>query len=173
MEFLHEKYGMEKDLAVMSSNFVYDTVRMASEAGFKKMLFAGHIGKLVKVAGGIKNTHSMYGDHRMEILSEITEYVMSRETDYLIHGTESTADYDNDSQKLLERIADCVMTDEAVRIIKEAGLGEIVFTEMAKRIKENMEGWSEGRLQVEIIVFANENTELVATDNAHKWAAEL
>ncbi len=173
LDFLHEKYGMEKDLAVMSSNFVYDTVQIASEAGFKKMLFAGHIGKLVKVAGGIKNTHSMYGDHRMEILSEITEYVISRGSDYSVQGTGSTVDYDNDYQKLLERIADCVMTDEAVRIIKEAGLGEPVFSEMVKRIKENMESWSDGGMRIEIIVFANENTELVATENAHKWAAEL
>jgi cobalt-precorrin-5B (C1)-methyltransferase len=65
------------------------------------------------------------------------------------------------------------MTDEAVRIIKEAGLGEPVFSEMVKRIKENMESWSDGGMRIEIIVFANENTELVATENAHKWAAEL
>ncbi len=196
LDFLHEKYGMDKELAVMSSNFIYDTVKMAEEAGFTKMLFAGHIGKLVKVAGGIKNTHSMYGDHRMEILSEITKYVSGSGEEQSISGsgedqsiscseedqsiscsgenqsisaTEKSSDYDNHSQKLRGKILDCVMTDEAVRIIKEAGLGDQVFTEMAKRIKNNMESWTDGRLQVEIIVFANENTELVATGNAHKW----
>ena len=36
--------------------------------GFEKMLLTGHIGKLVKVAGGIMNTHSKEGDCRMELL---------------------------------------------------------------------------------------------------------
>ena len=41
---------------------------MAVKAGFKKILFIGHIGKLVKVAGGIMDTHSKNADCRMEIM---------------------------------------------------------------------------------------------------------
>lgn len=151
--FLSEKCGIDKDIAVMTSNFVYDSVMIAKEEGFSEMVFAGHIGKLVKVAGGIKNTHSRYGDHRMEILTDITGmFSCGKEFD-----------------ELKEKIAECVMTDEAVRIITEAGLADKVFPKMASLIKENMEKWAEGMLKVEVIVFSNEYTELVSTVNAHEY----
>lgn len=34
---------------------------------FKQVLLAGHIGKLVKLAGGVMNTHSKYADARTEL----------------------------------------------------------------------------------------------------------
>ena len=40
---------------------------MAKEYGFKKYFLTGHLGKLVKIAGGAKNTHSKYGDGRMQL----------------------------------------------------------------------------------------------------------
>lgn len=151
--FLSEKCGIDKDIAVMTSNFVHDAVMIAKEEGFSEMVFAGHIGKLVKVAGGIKNTHSKYGDHRMEILTDIV----------------SSFARDKEFEELKEKLAECVMTDEAVRIITEAGLSEKVFPKMAELIKENMEKWAEGLLKVEVIVFSNEYTELVCTQKAHEY----
>ncbi len=142
--FLSERYKLEDSSAVMTSNFVYDAVRIALSEGFSKMLFVGHIGKLVKVAGGIKNTHSRYGDHRMEILSDIA----------------------NDDG-IRSELSECVMTDEAVRIITEKGLADKVFPKMAELIKKHMEEWAEGKIQIEIIVFSNEYTELVSTAGAH------
>ncbi|WP_243114051.1 cobalt-precorrin-5B (C(1))-methyltransferase CbiD [Butyrivibrio sp. XB500-5] len=142
--FLSERYKLEDGNAVMTSNFVYDAVRIALSEGFSKMLFVGHIGKLVKVAGGIKNTHSRYGDHRMEILSDIA----------------------NDDG-IRSELSECVMTDEAVRIITEKGLADKVFPKMAELIKKHMEEWAEGKIQIEIIVFSNEYTELVSTAGAH------
>ena len=151
--FLSKKCGIDKDIAVMTSNFVYDSVMIAKEEGFSEMVFAGHIGKLVKVAGGIKNTHSRYGDHRMEILTDITGmFSEGKEFD-----------------ELKEKLSECVMTDEAVRIITEAGVSCKVFPKMASLIKENMEKWAEGTLKVEVIVFSNEYTELVSTVNAHEY----
>ena len=37
--------------------------------GLKGILFVAHIGKFIKVAGGIMNTHSRDADARMEILA--------------------------------------------------------------------------------------------------------
>ena len=156
LSFLKEVYGIDESLVVMSSNFVYDTVKIAVAEGFKKMLFTGHIGKLVKVAGGIKNTHSMYGDHRMEILSELSKQCLDEST-FL---------------NIKDSLSECVMTDEAVRIINETGNGHAVFQKMADCIKTNMESWSGGQLEIEVIVFANENTELVATSKAHEYIKE-
>ena len=71
-----DSYHIDEDDAVTISNFVYDSIKAAQEAGFNEVLFVGHLGKLIKVAGGIKNTHSAYGDHRMEILSDITKALL-------------------------------------------------------------------------------------------------
>lgn len=168
--FLKEKYNLEENAAVMTSNFVYDAVRIALEEGFKKMLFVGHIGKLVKVAGGIKNTHSRYGDHRMEILSDIAE--MYEESGGERNNAGSKAQSASGSS-IRSELSECVMTDEAVRIITEKGLADKVFPRMAELIKKNMEEWAEGKVQIEVIVFSNEYTELISTDKAHEYIKKL
>ena len=52
---------------VMCSNFIGDALDSAAMYGFDEMLLVGHIGKMVKLAGGIMNTHSMYADCRTEL----------------------------------------------------------------------------------------------------------
>ena len=157
LKFLADTYGLSEDAAVMCSNFVYDTLCFAREAGFSKVLFAGHLGKLIKVAGGVKNTHSAYGDHRMEILSEVTR-------SFLPEGYKGN---------LIEDIEGCVMTDEAVRLITEAGMKDEVFKEVAERIKSSMEGWMDGQMQVETIVFSSGYTKLVETEGAGEMMERL
>ncbi|MBR1441161.1 MAG: cobalamin biosynthesis protein CbiD [Lachnospiraceae bacterium] len=160
LTFLKEVYGTPEETAIMSSNFICDTVGIAVEEGFSKLLFVGHIGKLVKVAGGIKNTHSMYGDHRMEILCSLLKKIRKR-------------DGLPEDPELEERIMECVTTDEAIRIIREVGLAKEVCDEMTSSIKANLEAWSEGNLEAEVIVFAGENTELATTARAHAWIKNL
>ena len=41
---------------------------MVGELGFEAVLLTGHIGKLVKLSGGIMDTHSREADARMELL---------------------------------------------------------------------------------------------------------
>lgn len=159
MTFLSERYGLEEGSAVTTSNFVYDAASIALSEGFDKMLFVGHIGKLVKVAGGIKNTHSKYGDHRMEILTDIAVSFAGEESEQ--------------AERIKKSLSECVMTDEAVRIITEEGLADKVFPRMAEMIKTNMEEWTEGKIEVEVIVFSNEYTELVSTGRAHEFIKEV
>ena len=56
-------------LAVQTSNFIGDALDLCRELGFSGALLVGHVGKLVKLAGGMLNTHSRWGDCRMEILA--------------------------------------------------------------------------------------------------------
>ncbi len=64
-----EGLGLDPERAVMTSNFIGDALDLCRELGFRGALLVGHIGKLVKLAGGMWNTHSKYGDCRMEILA--------------------------------------------------------------------------------------------------------
>ena len=155
-QFFLEKYGFPLETAVTASNYIRDTVRMAQNAGFRRLLFVGHIGKLVKVAGGVPNTHSKYGDHRMEILGQIAEDVSGRELPAL------RAELDG-----------CISTDEAVRILKERRLDAPVLAEMTRRIRAVMEGWADGKMQVEVIVFSNVHGELGKTEQAEQFLEEL
>lgn len=189
--FFLEKYGFSLETSVTSSNFIYDTVLMAADAGFRHMLFVGHIGKLVKVAGGIRNTHSQYGDHRMEILTDITKEVIFRageenkNTDLHLNASLSRenekeplpqgkmeSDYcgrSNTFENLCQELSDCVMTDQAVNILRKYGLDQPVLSEMTMRIQKVMQDWSGGRMQIEIVVFSNVHGELGRTENALEY----
>ena len=155
-QFFLEKYGFPLETAVTASNYIRDTIRMAQSAGFRRLLFVGHIGKLVKVAGGVPNTHSKYGDRRMEILGQIAEDVS---------GCELPA--------LREELDGCVSTDEAVRVLKSRGMDAPVLAEMTRRIRDVMEGWADQKMQVEVIVFSNVHGELGKTEQAEQFLEEL
>ena len=66
LDYLHDTYPAFAAIPVVkTSNFIGDTLDMAASAGFEQVLLVGHVGKLVKVAGGIMNTHSHTADcHR-------------------------------------------------------------------------------------------------------------
>lgn len=54
---------------MLCSNFVGETLDCAAVLGFEGVLLVGHLGKFVKLAGGIFQTHSSVADARMEILA--------------------------------------------------------------------------------------------------------
>ena len=68
-DFIRDGLGLDPDWAVQVSNFIGDGVDLCRQLGFRGALLVGHVGKLVKLAGGMLNTHSKYGDCRMEILA--------------------------------------------------------------------------------------------------------
>ena len=75
LDFMKQKYGYDLDRSVKCGNFIGAAIDMAAELGFRKMLLTGHIGKLIKVAGGIMNTHSKEADCRMEVMGEAAKRV--------------------------------------------------------------------------------------------------
>ena len=152
LAFLTQRYGLQEDRVVLISNYTAEAVKMAAEIGFEGILLAGHIGKLVKIAGGARNTHSMYGDRRMEILWEIAGEFCRKE----------------DRDALREELEDCVMTDAALGVLDKYSLKEETAQEMARRICGYLEAWSDGRMRVETIVFANKDRELVRTEGAEE-----
>lgn len=163
LAFLQEQYGLERNgqenareaaetTVVQISNFVGEAVEMAADLGFEGFLLAGHIGKLVKVAGGARNTHSKYGDCRMETLWEMAAVFCP----------------EREKESLKKEILECVMTDAALEVLDRYGLREKTAKEMARRIRANLEKWSGGRLRAETIVFSHQNRELVRSQGAEE-----
>ncbi len=152
LAFLQEQHNLDESNAVQISNFAGEAVEMAAELGFEGFLLAGHIGKLVKVAGGAPNTHSKYGDRRMETLWEMAAVFCPEE----------------DRESLRKEILECVMTDAALEVLDSHGLKEKTAQEMARRICANLVQWSGGRLRAETIVFSHQNRELVCSQGAEE-----
>ena len=166
--FLRENMGIPLGEAVKCSNFMGDAVDMAVEEGVKRVLVAGHIGKLVKVAGGVKNTHSKYGDQRMEILGRLTKETIEEagRNRWVQAGKEPEAQEtweesiyalrENERREhLLRDVENANTTEEAVGRLKEAGIAELVLACGAKHVKEQILLWSHGALEAEAVVFSS------------------
>lgn len=157
VKYIADKYGISGDLAVLCYSRVYQAVMYAMDAGFDKILIIGRMGKLAKVSDGVKNIHQGLGDRRMEIIAEITSLYMKKSTPL----------------ELLDYIRGSRDFDDTVRIITEAGLKRDVFAEMAVRIKLHMEDWTDGKVQVETILFNNDQSELMPSLGAKDMLVEL
>lgn len=91
---LKEETGLSMENFIKCSNFIGTSFKMLSQEGIHQALLAGHVGKLVKVAGGVMNTHSRYGDRRMEILSACARTVdFRRQMPCWMNTTEEAADF--------------------------------------------------------------------------------
>jgi len=165
-EFMEREFGFSLETAVHCSNFVYDAVKMAVKSGFKKILFCGHIGKLVKVAGGIKNTHSKYGDHRMEILSEIAKEFVLADKFPLI------------SSELMK----CISTEQAINVLDSFDFSDLlagfkirdkIMKKMARRIQACMTDWAESKIEIEVVVFTIEHGLLAETSGVRNFINEM
>lgn len=150
LDFMKKSYGYDLDRSVKCSNFIGDTIDMAVELGFQKMLLTGHIGKLIKVAGGIMNTHSREGDCRMELLAAFA----------VKYGVEP---------KQVCEMLECVTTEEAVRILKESGKQQKVMDYAMERICYYLNKRAKGNMQIDCIMYANEFGELAKSKEAAEW----
>ncbi len=148
-EFMKKSYGFDLDRSVKCGNFIGLTVDMAKEEGFGELLLVGHIGKLIKVAGGIMNTHSREADCRMEILASLG----------LLCGADGGT---------ARSILRCALTDEAVEILEEAGIKQAVMDMAVERICGNLERRTE-KMKIECMIFSNKFGELGKSREAEKW----
>lgn len=160
-DFLEKEMGVPLGEAVKCSNFIGDAVRFAAEEGFGKLLLVGHIGKLVKVTGGIKNTHSRYGDHRMELMKrlvkEVQEHGQAGKTkeDFRDRDENKMPAFGEKEEILAERIGRANTTEEAVGWLKEVCAAQAVLDYAAAKVKAQVGKWSGGQLEAETVVFSS------------------
>ena len=67
--FSENQIQVDLTYSMKCSNYVGETLDMAREMGVKGILFIAHIGKFIKTAGGIMNTHSRNADSRAELMA--------------------------------------------------------------------------------------------------------
>ncbi len=156
LNFMKETYGYDLNRSVKCSNYVGDTVDMVREMDFRGMLLTGHIGKLIKVSGGIMNTHSKEGDARMELLAA-----------GVIRA--------GGSMDTLRGILNCRVTEEALGIIQaeSPALLRKSMESVMDRILYYLRKRAGEELPVECILYSNEFGLLAASPGAMDMLEEL
>ena len=151
LDFMKETYGMDLDRSVKCSNYIGLSVDMIKELGFESMLLTGHAGKLVKVAGGIMNTHSREADCRMEIIA-------------------AAAAKEGADTGLILGILECLTTEEAFAKLREAAsqLAERTAERLMSGILASLRRRSGGGLHIECIMYTKENGLIAASDGAEE-----
>ncbi len=140
---------------VKCSNFIGDALDAASAQGFRNLLLVGHIGKLVKLAGGIMNTHSGQADCRAEL--------------FTAHAALCGADRD-----LCRALMGAVTADACLALLDMAELKEKVLESLLASIRAHLLRRAAGRLRVGAVLFSNQYGSLGATaeadDMLKEWA---
>lgn len=156
LNFMKETYGYDLNRSVKCSNYVGDTVDLVREMDFRGMLLTGHIGKLIKVSGGIMNTHSKEGDARMELLAA-----------GVIRA--------GGSMDTLRGILNCRVTEEALGIIQaeSPALLRRSMESVMDRILYYLRKRAGEELPVECILYSNEFGLLAASPGAMDMLEKL
>lgn len=155
IDFLEEYgHGLCLEDAVKCSNFVGEALDASVEFGAKGALLVGHIGKFVKLSGGIMNTHSHNADARMELLT--------------VHAALLGAPV-----LLLSRIMESVTTDDALRHLKEAGLMEPVMERLMERMEFYINHRTQNRLELGVLTFSKVYGILGQTEKVPELAEKI
>ena len=128
------EFKAEPEKVVKMSNFVGYMLMECKRLGFEKITIAGHIGKLIKVSGGIMNTHSRVADARRDIMV----------ANLALLGCE---------REILEEINSCLTTDAMIPIIKENGKEEVFEALAEKAANRAWKYLREGKENIEIEVY--------------------
>lgn len=146
-DYLREHMELPFEKNIKCSNYVGETIDMAVDMGVKGILFISHIGKFVKVAAGIMNTHSHSADARMEVLC-------------------SNAIRAGGDLACARFILQCNTTDEALRVLDENHILKETMKEITDRIQFYLDHRSYQQILLGAVIFSNEYGYLGQTANA-------
>ena len=138
---------------VKCSNFIGDALDAASALGFEQVLLVGHVGKLVKLAGGIMNTHSRQADCRAELF---TAYAALCGADL----------------SLCRQLMEAVTADACLSLLEAAGLRDAALQSLLEAVQRHLDRRAGVALRVGAVLFSNEYGRLGATAGAKELLKE-
>lgn len=144
--FVNEILGIDDRYIVRTSNFIGYMLKEAQRIGYKKILLAGHLGKYIKLAAGIFNTHSKIADARAELLVAYLALM-------------------NVSHEILKEVYNCTNTEEAMEIINRYGYDN-VYKIIANKCRERVNIYlNDENIEVGVVIFSMEQAILGKTCN--------
>lgn len=148
--FSKQQLKSNEEKTILTSNFIGYMLEQAVRNKFTHLVLIGHIGKLVKIAGGIFNTHSRIADARNEILA---------------------AHYFNYSKDPVgfEKIMGANTVEETVEFIHDPGFWKY----LTMQIKHKAEQYIYKELAIEVILFSQKTGKLASSDYALTLIKEI
>ena len=135
-DYLREHMSIPFENNIKCSNYVGETIDMAIDMGVKGILFVAHIGKFVKVAAGIMNTHSHCADGRMEVLC-------------------ASAIRAGGSLECAREILEAGTTDEALAVLDSYGILKETMAVVMEKIQFYLDHRSYEQILLGAVVFSN------------------
>lgn len=136
-DFCRHVLRLDISRQVLTSNFIGDAIQEACRLQLSDILLVGHVGKLVKLTLGVPNTHSMYGDGRMEALAAC--------------AIEADAPL-----PVLRQLLACATTDAALLLLDQHGVLKAAMRSMQRRIQTTLDRWADGRARIAFLCFTNQ-----------------
>lgn len=149
--FASRMHKLNRSTEMKCSNYVGETIDMAVELGIKGILFIAHIGKFIKVSGGIMNTHSRNADCRAELMAAaylraggeadtarriLSTYTTEEALDLLVHSVHSEEDM---LEKTMEQVCEKVEFYLKNRCRDRIQIGAILFSQTKGKLGETSE----------------------------------
>ena len=129
-----QKLGYKEEQIIRMSNFVGFMLERVKEQEIREILLIGHIGKIVKIAAGIFNTHSKIADARRETIAAYTAAL-------------------GGSRKLTNNILAANTAEETIDLIRQDGL-EVVFDRLAEEVVNRVKEYIDNQIEVKSLIFS-------------------
>ena len=153
LDFLHAQLpDISAYPVIKCSNYLGETLDMASLCGMEELLLVGHIGKLVKLAGGIMNTHSRMADCRQEL--------------FCAHAALCGAKQELCRALMLQPTSDACLT-----LLEDAGLIAPVMESLLDAVQRHLSRRAE-EMRVGAVIFSNTRGLLGMTEQAERMIRE-
>ncbi len=132
--FARDTLELDTARSVQCSNYVGEMLDCAVNLEYKGILLISHIGKFIKVAGGIMNTHSRDADCRAELMAAF--------------GLRAGAD-----REQAVRLLESNTTDEALDMLNEMHLREAASAMIMERAQAYMQHRTGGAILTEAVMY--------------------
>lgn len=144
--FSKNELGLDMTFSMKCSNYVGETLQMADNLDVKGILFIAHIGKFIKVSGGIMNTHSHHADCRAELLAAAAARA----------GADITC---------VRELLDTITTEEGLDVLIRHYMLEPAMKTVLERAEYYLAHQVPTDLELGLILFSNVHGELARSEN--------
>ena len=133
--YVEDQLGMKSMPVVEISNYVGEALDLAISYGVTEFLLVGNIGKLVKLAAGIMNTHSRVADGRWEIFAAHLA---------LAGGTRAQ----------IQALREAITTEEMLTRLEEMGLRVPVMQSILQDVEQHLAHRIRGQMRFGVIIYS-------------------
>lgn len=144
-EYLH----LNLNQAVKCSNYIGEAIDLATLYGFERILLVGNIGKLIKLAGGIMNTHSRVADARAELMA--------------LHALLNGA-----TRQQAEELLLAVNTEEMLALLIQYGIKDAVMESISTAIDRRVNDRCGKKARMGVMLFSERYGFLTQTHGAEE-----